>query len=454
MKQCSKLLIPALLCAAPTFAQPFSTLDARSMAMGDIGVASSKSGTAGIFNPALLSDKASEDSFHIVLPNIGLSAFADPDALDAFSDLLDNGYIDNISTGLQGMENSGNDINQFAASKNLFVEGVDGFNTNLSELSDKPFRINIAAFTALSIPTETLGVSVFLNANATIETSPIYADCDEQILRDYTAALANINQEADLITLIDERAGCQNQLIVDSSDITNIIFNDPTTDLQSRVILAGVTITELGVALSHKFQSLDGLSIGITPKFMSITSYADAPTIEELEDDYDADNLTDSETTNEDFNIDLGFSYSFLPNDMMTVGLTIKNLLPQTYKTELPLSGIDVIDATFQEFDIDTQARAGLAVDLPLGFTIATDIDLTKNKPYFLGEDTQFFGAGVEWDVWLMQLRGGFRTNLADSNDQVITAGLGFNFVVLQLDIGAQFSDNNVGGAIQLGVAF
>ena len=175
------------------------------------------------------------------------------------------------------------------------------------------------------------------------------------------------------------------------------------------------------------------------------------PTVQELDDaNYDlGDELEDSEQTDDDFNLDLGLATTFL-DDRITLGLVIKNLIANSYKTK-PASNT----GQYAEFDVDTQARLGIAWDAPMGLTLAADMDLTKNKPYFLGDDTQFLGAGVEWDVAsIVRLRGGFRTNLADSDDQAFTAGIGFNIIAVHFDLAAQVGENNAGAALQMGVAF
>ena len=65
-----KLLLPSMIAAASlgmastAQAAPFNSLDARSMAMGDVGVASTKPGSAGIFNPAMLSQYNDDEDFH------------------------------------------------------------------------------------------------------------------------------------------------------------------------------------------------------------------------------------------------------------------------------------------------------------------------------------------------------------------------------------------------------
>ena len=422
------------------------------MAMGDTGVASAQAGSAALFNPALLSTGKEMDSMHIVIPNLGVAGFADPDAVDAFTDIEDEAYLDRIDDAITAMENAIND-SQFVSAKNDFTTNSRDLNSHLNDLSNQPFRLDGSAFGAVSAPGKSLGFSVFATSGITIETSPRVSDCDNQLLDDYLTFFESVNSQAELALAaadpIRNQAGCDDAPIVNIGDRS---INDPTNDLTSDVLVAGVTLTEVGVALSKEI-ALFGkdVSLGITPKLQSITSYYAVPSVQELDDpNYDlGDELEDSESTDDDFNLDLGLATTFL-DDRITLGLVIKNLIANSYKTK-PTANT----GQYAEFDVDTQARVGIAWDAPMGLTLAADMDLTKNKPYFLGEDTQFLGAGVEWDVAsVVRLRGGFRTNMADSDDQAFTAGVGFNIIAVHFDLAAQVGENNAGAALQMGVAF
>lgn len=444
-----KLLLPALVFSASLHAQPFAPMDTRSMAMGDTGVASARPGAAGLFNPALLSAGKETDHVHIIVPNLGLSLFADPDALDAYNDIEDEAYLDEIDDAIEAMENAVTN-SQFISAKNDFTNNASGLNNGLDDLSEQPFRINAAAFAAISAPRKSLGLSAFASTNATIETSPNISECDDQLLEDYINFFDSINSQAELIAAEaspQNQAGCNNTPIITAGNIA-----DPTDDLTSDVLVAGVTITEVGVALAKEIQLFGhNVALGVTPKLQTITSYYALPSVQDLDnEDYDlADDLEASENDDNDFNLDLGVATTLM-DDSITLGLVIKNIISNRYKTSESGS-----TGQYATFDVDTQARVGVAWDAPMGLTFAADLDLTKNKPYFLGEDTQFLGAGVEWDIAnLVRLRGGVRSNLADSDDQMLTAGVGFNIVVVHFDLAAQFSDNNVGGALQLGVDF
>ena len=93
---------------------------------------------------------------------------------------------------------------------------------------------------------------------------------------------------------------------------------------------------------------------------------------------------------------------------------------------------------------------------------VTAEIDLTEKQAFGFEDDTQWLALGAEFDAWrYTQLRAGVRHNLASNNDNKgieektqFTAGLGLNLAGARLDLGALYSDADLGAAIELGVAF
>jgi hypothetical protein len=459
----SRYLLPLVVAASPTLAQPFSSSDARAMAMGDTGVASASDGAAALFNPALLAQDR-DNTIDIILPNIGAGVFADSDALDAIESIED----DDLLTQLETFTDSINSVESFQAGKDGFVSSAQLLRDNLADLDDKPFRIDAGAFAAVSVPTETLGISVYVNATATIEAAPLIDTCDFDLLDTYITFVDEIDTAADLLTsaTTNEPANsvsCTNEqgeaLTFDLLDITEVggtpvdaELADPSDDLSSRLAVAGVTIAEAGISIAHNFELMGrDIAIGITPKYQEVTHYSVVPTVQDLDDDnYDIeDELEASETSENAFNLDIGFSTSLVGDETLVVGLVIKNLISNSY--DLANSDVGVPAS----FDIEPQVRAGLAWDAPLGWSFAADLDLTDNSALFFGDDTRFLGLGAEWDIFnSLRFRAGMRTNLSNTDDQLLSAGLGFNIIAVHFDLAVQASDNNLGGALQAGLAF
>lgn len=421
------------------------------MAMGDTGVASSKPGSTPLFNAALLSqygDHLGHD-VSIILPNIGVSAVADQDAVDAFQNIDDEDYLGTIDRAIEQFNNTTN-----IQSAREIADASRDLNTELSNLSGRPFTINAGALISVAIPNKKFGFAVYANSQAVIESSPTISQCDKSLFDKYSdvaGQIANGNNPGQTSSPCNP-----SNVVYDGSkfkDPTNPDDNDNTPDsyLTSSIDIAGININEFGIAMAHQFNiSGHDISFGITPKMMEITSYYARPTLQQLDDDnYDlVDKLEDSEKSKDAFNIDLSMATTFF-DDKVTLGATVKNIIGQSYKTKADANG------TTYSFDIDPQARIGVAWDLPLGFTLASDLDLTKNKAFFNGQDSRYLGIGAEWDIFnSLRLRAGMRSNLEDNDDTALTAGIGFNLFVVHLDVGAQFSDNNAAAALQLGVEF
>jgi hypothetical protein len=93
---------------------------------------------------------------------------------------------------------------------------------------------------------------------------------------------------------------------------------------------------------------------------------------------------------------------------------------------------------------------------------VTAELDLTRKDAFGYEDDTQWLALGAEFDAWrYAQLRLGVRHNLAgnDDNDGIaedtqFTAGLGLNLLGVHLDLGALYSDADIGAALELGTAF
>lgn len=465
MKSARYFVLATLAATQASFAQPFSSSDARSMAMGDTGVASASDGAAGIFNPALLAQDR-DSSISIILPNIGAGVFADEDAIDAIESIEDDDLLGQI----EAFTSSINDVASFQTGKDGFLESSRLLRDNLADIDDKPIRIDAGGFAAISVPNQTFGFSVYANATANIEAAPLIDTCDFALLDTYITFVDGINGVEDLIasaTSADpdpaNSVACTNEQGSDVNfellDITEVNgtpvtaeLADPTDDLSSRVAVAGVTITEVGISIAHAFEFAGrDISIGVTPKYQDVTHYSVVATVQELDDDnyYIDDELELSETSDSAANLDIGFSTSLVGKDTLVVGLVFKNLISASYDLANTSEGVPA------SFDIEPQIRAGLAWDAPLGWSFAADLDLTENKALFFGEDTRFLGLGAEWDIFnSLRFRAGMRTNLLNTDDQLLSAGFGFNIIALHVDIAGQLSDSNAGAALQLGLAF
>jgi hypothetical protein len=111
--------------------------------------------------------------------------------------------------------------------------------------------------------------------------------------------------------------------------------------------------------------------------------------------------------------------------------------------------------------ELNPMATAGIAHKSEY-HVVTAEIDLTKKEAFGFEDDTQWAALGAEFDAFrYAQLRVGVRHNLASNEDNdgieektQFTAGLGLNIVGVRLDLGALYSDADVGAALELGTAF
>lgn len=214
-----------------------------------------------------------------------------------------------------------------------------------------------------------------------------------------------------------------------------------TQGIDSTVDFTAVEVSETGFSLARKFGNL---SVGVTPKSQSITSYdADAflRNNDDLGDIIDTSTTTGKTDHGSTINLDVGAVYKLTEN--WKAGAVMRNALSKDYTT-----------AASKKVALDRQTRAGIAYTGDT-ITFAVDYDLAKNNPIIAGgEETQYLNAGVELDLAdFFQLRAGMSTNTANSAaENVYSLGLGFNILAAQLDIAAVGNDNSVSAFVQLGM--
>ncbi len=119
------------------------------------------------------------------------------------------------------------------------------------------------------------------------------------------------------------------------------------------------------------------------------------------------------------------------------------------------------------KYDLDRQVRMGLALN-PLKFwTLAMDMDLTKNKTPVNGFDSRELALGTEINVinrkaFNIPLRAGIIKNMAESSSKMAyTAGTGLNLLFMHFDVSAvvssektQLDNKNIPSKVGLAASF
>ncbi|MFQ5646025.1 MAG: conjugal transfer protein TraF, partial [bacterium] len=129
----------------------------------------------------------------------------------------------------------------------------------------------------------------------------------------------------------------------------------------------------------------------------------------------------------------------------LRMGLVARNVNRPTFSVDK--------NSGLKHFAIDPQMRAGVAY-VPCGwFTLAVDMDVTRNRSAYDGYYSRLLSAGMELKAFnfLMFRLGGY-SNIGDNtkHDQlVLTAGVGVNLWLVRADIGAAMSPDTqrIGGS-------
>lgn len=299
-----------------------------------------------------------------------------------------------------------------------------------------------------------------------------YVDAAQTLQSDLDAALSSDDQIAEVEALegdIDEVANFTSADVDTASGTIRIIENGEVTDaaddadLDSQVQVVGLSVIDVGLAFARDFTiSGQQVALGVTPKYQTITTFHFVTEVDN-EEDIDESDFEDATEEYNQFNLDLGASWSITENGKWIAGLVGKNLLGGSFDTaDAEVRGssnplLPAVEGT--KVEITPQYRAGLAYNGEWT-SIAIDLDLVENDPVAYESATQFAAVGAEFDVFsFLQLRAGYRTNLAASNAEVVSAGLGLSpFELFHIDIALLANPNKVekefGGAAELGFYF
>lgn len=201
-------------------------------------------------------------------------------------------------------------------------------------------------------------------------------------------------------------------ILFQNGQLTNAA-TDP--QLTSRLRAIGVGIGEFGITLSRSFKIQgDEYHIGVTPKYQMISIFDYTYNLESSED-FEFEDVQDTEESYAAINVDVGAMRSFGFNDEFVLGLTIRDLVPNEFESK-------------ENFKVrmDPAVRAGAAY-LKSWYRLALDLDVTRNQPAGNESRTQYLAVGGEVDFGdIFHLRAGYRTNLAQSGENQVSLGLGF----------------------------
>lgn len=207
----------------------------------------------------------------------------------------------------------------------------------------------------------------------------------------------------------------------------------------SALNITGASFTEIAAGYAWDLKMLAGLSLGANLKLINgrtaTTTFrflADSDTSESFK----LENTKSSWQPAADLGLlwDINKKYPRIPLSPK-VGLTVRNINNPKFDT-----------AAGGDYDLDRQARIGVALWPAKFWTIALDMDITKNKTALSGFESRQLALGTEINVvnrkkFNIPLRGGIMKNLADSSSKMAyTLGTGLNLLYMHFDVAGAIS--------------
>ena len=444
MKQ--NILLVALLgtIASAACAQD-ATYDARSLGMGGAGVASANSLNAIYQNPATLAALPNE-KFAFEIPIISIRLL-DADNLQKDIDPL-NQNANALSNALTTFQNqltayqNAVAVNPAASTAALQTSAVaagnaiNNFDGSLNTVNNKSLGGSLFGGTMIAAPRSSFSFALMLDAHAEFGAKFNYDPNDSGIVTGLATAMITCGNAVG--TQAQIAAACQTAGNGVGAGGKITLGPNSTTGMSIR----GAMMKEVGISVARHIDNWSDLDVGITPKFIQLTSY-----------DYVADaqsgnskvTLSSGEKKDSLFTIDLGAAKTFDLNKDSAVktGLVVKNVLPKTATT---VNG--------NEIRIAPQLTAGVAYTRSW-FTGTADLDVLKNKAMLQGfsNDSQYLRLGTELNAWgFAQFRLGYRHDLAGNYPDLPSVGVGL-FHVFDLSVAA-VGKKEAAAALQFGIRF
>lgn len=487
----SRLQAAVLLAASGLFfvsaasAQSFTSFDARSMALGGTGVASSNYSEAPFFNPALLSatTKPESDKFFMSVQTgarlvdrdgfiDGVNHYQDNDALNVFEKALTN-----FNRRVDNQRLSVEDIDRLSSATNELLEDFEG-------LSDRPVRAGMALGITFAKPGR-FGIAGFGRQYAVGGGKVEFADADRNLVNstlDFGRATVEIvdlvepyvefvRDNSDQLQASYDQGGFDaleielrslletSNLADNSEELVSLLVNfhetylasatvvedveqllelpDYAEEVQSSIEVEGSWVTELGVSFSYLLNERRQLTIGTNIKSVRFDTYD----FRALVQDFDADNLSSGPHRLEHTDSNVDFGISGLLTDRVRVGIVGRNLISRDYAT-----------VRGNTIELRPQVRAGFAWELE-SLTLSADVDLTSNEPLGFDADKQYVGLGIEKRWSHLALRGGVRHNVIDDS-QLFSLGAAVRLGPTQIELAAAGANDAAAMALQFGMGF
>lgn len=413
-------------------AAPFG-LEARSLGMGNIGVATADIATAAFANPAMLSYQPFKEDFSTLFTVGGL--------LDDSGGMID--AIDDFQAANSQLNSSS------SLSTDPFLVGstqaVDNFNAQITDTNNM-----FAAADSLNGKVLSPQFGAALVVGFSFEEYSFAVSARTDLVAAGGLSAISSGPAGGLPTISAGASDVATLAAINAADIalTNL-SNDLQDPTQNILTIEGIQTTEVGLSVAKNFRWHDRkISIGVTPKIVNAERTSFSESI--VTSDTGLSGLTDEDLVTDlgDFvTMDVGAVVEL--SESTQIGLVIKNVMEETI-----IDGLD-------EIVFSRQAKVGVAYRADF-FTIGADLDLIEADPVLSGavfqsQKTKMLNIGAEINAWdFLQLRVGMQQNMsapAGVEDQLLTAGIGL-WLGFNLDAGVMVGDDVLGAMLQLGFKF
>ncbi len=408
--------------ASPAHAgHSYGIYDARTMAMGSASVASANNDNAQFYNAALLAfneeiEERTQDGrilFPLIAPELSESAI---DLEELSSDDVPRSVSDSVAAFNADMS---------AETAQAVVDTTSTLDAYLAGLDGEDLRADVYFGMGLTEPGKFQGAGFFLGGRLLGGGQSDITEADRAILAAYEEGLSYIAS--------DGAVGQPRPELFD--DNGNLI--DPIDSLTSSASAVGVTIIEVGVAMSAQFELFGGpIAAGISFKALEVETFEDTQLI--VDDRISVDRNRERDTH---VNVDVGVVKEL--GDRWRVGLAVKDIVPHNYRTSLGTV-------------VRLRPRGRIGASYQAGrMQIAADLDVARSEPVGTEQPTQEAALGAEWVFGpALKLRAGYRQDVLGNRDGIASIGIGTRWNRLVADLAYAESGDARAAALQFGMAF
>ena len=451
------LLAVAVAVPASSAAEEWRFPGARYQAMGGAGVAVVNDAHAAYWNPgALAFNHSTGVEFPFALSTAALGdALADADAIADF--IAQNGFagvLAKMQTGVPLTPAELQDALSIAVGR---LPGLGEPGEGFMALPDLGFVMRRGRLAVTVRGSGTLGVDPILDlanlgfsddvdaltqvANvvaAGSDRSALFTNAGSQSLADSIAALAawSQNQAEELVYQseqvgLDTSAGGVRALVELIAEDTGALTAGDLSANGSGALVQGLLTQEVGIAYA---QPLFGnrLGIGGQVRYVRGTTSTQLIQFDDVVDGRDLiEEITDFENRESTQTASADLGVLFRPNYRWRFGVVGRNLTSPSFEA-----------TGAEDYDLEPQVRAGVALNLLPNWVFAVDVDVTENDSDAIDDyASRLLSVGSEYVLGIgegeLALRAGAFSNLAEdpSDSLTLTAGLGFRVWRLELDL-------------------